>query len=56
MSIEFSENSPFVVEFKDIKINSASLFEDVTLNLKTPVISDVDLNERLNNLKELMRG
>jgi hypothetical protein len=56
LSIEFADDRPFVVDFKDIKINGTSSLDDVTLNFERPVISDADLNERLNDLKELMRG
>jgi hypothetical protein len=56
LSIEFADDHPFVFKFKDIKINDTSSVEDVILNFEKPVVSDADLNERLNNLKELMRG
>ena len=56
LRIEFADDRPFVLEFKDIKINGASSLEDVTLNFEKPVISDADLKERLNDLKDLMRG
>ena len=56
MRIEFADDRPFIVEFKNIKINSSSSFEDVILNYERPVISDADLNDRLNNLRELLKG
>ena len=56
LSIEFADNHPFVFEFKNIKINDTPSFEDVSLIFEKTVISDADLNERLNDLKELMRG
>ena len=56
LSIEFTDDHPFVVEFKDTKINGTSSVEVITLNFERPAISDADLNERLKNLKELMIG
>lgn len=56
LSIEFADDQPFVFEFKDIKINVTSSVKDITLNFERPIISDADLIEKLNNLKELMRG
>lgn len=56
LRIEFTDDRPFVFEFKDIKIDDASSLEDVILDLEKPVISDTDLGERLNDLEELIGG
>jgi hypothetical protein len=54
LSIQFTDSQPLVLEFKDI-ISDKSSFEDFTLKFDKSVISDSDLNARLNDLKELMR-
>jgi hypothetical protein len=56
LRIEFTDHSPFIVEFKNIRINRALQFEEVTFKLERPVISDAGLNERLTNLRELLKG
>lgn len=38
LSIEFTDDHPFVVEFKDIKINGTTSVEDITLNFEKPAI------------------
>jgi len=56
LSMEYVNDYPFVLEFRDIKIDETASIEDVKLHFEEPVISDVDLNERMNNLRELMKG
>jgi len=56
LSMEYVNDYPFVLEFRDIKIDEMASIEDVKLHFEEPVISGVDLNERMNNLRELMKG
>lgn len=56
ISMEYVNDCPFVLEFRDIKINETASIKDVILNFEGPVISDVELNERMNNLRELLKG
>jgi hypothetical protein len=55
LRIEFTDSQPFLFEFKNITIDDKSSFEDAILKFEKSVISDADLNARLNDLKELMR-
>ena len=56
LRIEFTDDRPFVFEFKDIIIDDVSSLEDVILYFERPVVSDIDLGDRLNDLKELIEG
>jgi hypothetical protein len=56
LSMEYVNDYPFLLEFRDIKIDEMASIEDVKLHFEEPVISGVDLNERMNNLRELMKG
>ncbi len=55
LDIEFVDEQPFVFEFKQVGIDNGD-FENVRLNLETPKISDADLDDRANELKELIEG
>jgi hypothetical protein len=55
LGIEFVDDLPFVFDFKDIKIDGSHSIDNVTLRFEMPAISDAELNDRLSNLKELIR-
>jgi len=54
LHMEYVNDQPFALKFRDIKIDEAVVIEDIDLNFEKPTISNVDLNERMNNLRELM--
>jgi hypothetical protein len=56
VKIEYVEEQPFIIEFKDIMIDSKAFNEDVVINFEKPTISDKDLTDRFKNLKELIKG
>lgn len=56
LRIEYADDQPFFLEFKDIKVEGTTQVKDVSLCFEKPAISDSDLQERMNNLKELIKG
>ncbi|GAG31113.1 unnamed protein product, partial [marine sediment metagenome] len=56
LRMEYTNDQPFVLEFKDIKIGDVALVEDVKMDFEKPAISDAGLNERMNNLQDLIKG
>ena len=56
LRMEYANDQPFELEFKNIKIGETTQDEVISLSLEKPAISDSDLKERENNLKELIKG
>lgn len=56
MKIEYMNEQPFRIQLSDIKIDNKTEIKNIELNLGEPDVSDSDVAERLDSLKELMKG
>lgn len=56
MDMEFVNDQPFEIKFRDIKIGETTQDADFSLNFEKPSISDSDIQDRIENLQELLRG
>ncbi len=55
LKMEYANDQPFKLEFSDTKIGKVQT-KGVSLCFEKPAISDSDLQDRIENLKELIKG
>ena len=56
LKMEYIDDQPFRLDFSDMKIDGEGQAEDVSLCFEKPTISESDLQDRIDNLKELIKG
>jgi len=56
LNMEYVNDQPFKIWFRDIMIDENNQYENVSLEFEKPSISDKDFQDRLDNLKELIKG
>jgi len=56
MNMEYANDQPFEIEFRDIKIDGPIQPTGFCLHFEKPSISNRDLQDRTANLKELLKG
>jgi len=56
LEMEYIDDQPLRLDFSNMKIDGEGQAEDVRLCFGKPAISESDLQDRINNLKELIKG